>query len=114
MLTTRKRSKLTNSYRRSCARRFNQKLRSILHVTRTECCESIFLRWPEVTGKRYCRLNFKKCTSRGHKLRQHGRGQNGKSGNCSDNTVTWSIHSQQIWHVRCDTQERDVKQYGVS
>ena len=72
-LTARKPSELTKSYRRSCARRFNLKRRSILPVIKTECCESIFLWWPEVTVRRYCRL------TRGN-LRAETFGTRGKGG----------------------------------
>ena len=57
-----------------------------LHVTRTKCCESIFLRLPEATGKRYYHLSWKKFTSRDiwnkrktrtTKPRQHGLCQSG-------------------------------------
>ena len=57
-----------------------------LHVTRTKCCESIFLRLPEATGKRYYHLSWKKFSSRDiwnkektrtTKPRQHGLCQSG-------------------------------------
>ena len=64
-----------------------------LGVTRTDCCQSIFPRLPEVTGRRYYHLNWKKSTSRDiwdksktrtTKPRQHGRCQSGKNGSSSD------------------------------
>ena len=87
--TARKPSESIKSYRKSCVRCSSPKQRSIEHVTRTECCESTSLRWPGVTGKKYCRRNLKRYSSRGDwehtkrrttKQRQHERCQNGKSG----------------------------------
>ena len=37
---------------------------SIMRATKTECCESIFLRWPGVIGKKCCHLNSGKYSSR--------------------------------------------------
>ena len=39
------------------------KLRSILLANKAECCGSIFLRWPEVTERGYCRLKSRKFIS---------------------------------------------------
>ena len=79
---------------RKKAERINQELQKKLcqtfqrPVTRTECCENIFFRLPEVTEKRYYLLIWKKITSRDiwnekktrtTKRRQHGLCQSGKS-----------------------------------
>ena len=45
-------SESIRSYSRTGARHSKPKRRSTLHVTRTECCERLFLRLPEATGRR--------------------------------------------------------------
>ena len=55
----RKPSESIRSYRRNGARHPKPKRRSILHMIRTECCESIFLRLPEVSGRKYYFLIWK-------------------------------------------------------
>ena len=120
--TARKLSESIRSYRRICARHSKPKLQLTWRVTRTKCCESIFLKLPEVTEKRSYLLIWKKFTNRDiwskrktrtTKPRQHDLCQNGKSGSSSDNIVTWDIRSQRSWLVHCDTQVQDGKQYGL-
>ena len=120
--TARKLSESIRSYRRICARHSKPKLLLTWRVTRIKCCESIFLKLPEVTEKRYFLLIWKKFTNRDiwfkrkmrtGKPRQHDLCQNGKSGSSSDNIVTWDIRSQRSWLVHCDTQEQDGKLYGL-
>ena len=109
-------------YRRSCARHSKPKRRLTLRVTRTERCESIFLRLQEVTWRRYYHLSWKKFTSRDiwkkrktktTKPRQHGLFQSGKNGSSSDNTVTWDIRSQRSLLVRYGTEEQGGKLFGL-
>ena len=115
---------------RKKAERINQELQKNLCQTfqteaaidlacdQTECCESIFLRLPEVTGRRYYHLSWKKFTSRDiwnkrktrtTKPRKHDLCQNGKSGSSSDNIVTWDIRSERSWLVHYGMQEQDEK-----
>ena len=107
---------------RICAKHSKPKLQLTWRVTRIKCCESIFLKLPEVAEKRYFLLIWKKFTSRDiwfkrktrtTKMRQHDLCQNGKSGSSSDNIVTWDIRSRRSWVVHCDTQEQDGKLHGL-
>ena len=118
----RKLSESIRSYRRICARYSIPKLQLTWRVTRIKCCESIFLKLPEVTEMRYFLLIWKKFTSRDirfkrktrtTKPRQHDLCQNGKSGSSSDNMVTWDIRRRRSWLVLYDTQEQDGKLYGL-
>ena len=120
--TARKPNKSIRSFRRNCARHLKLKLQLTWRVTRMECCESIFLRLAEVTEKRSYLLIWKNFTNRDFwiksktrttKPRQHGLCQNGKCGSCSDNTVTWDIHSQRGWLVHYGTQEQGAKLCGL-
>ena len=121
--TARELSESIRSYKRICARHSKPKQQLTWRVTRTGCCESIFLRLPEVIEKRCYHLIWKKFTSRDiwnkrktrtTKPRQHDLCQSGESWSSSDNIVTWDIRSQRSWFVPCGMQEQGEKLYGCS
>ena len=94
-----------------------------LRVTRIKCCESIFLKLPEVTEKRCFLLIWKKFTNRDIWFKRKTEddetetartlSEREKRESYSDNIVTWDIRSRRSWLVHCDTQEQDGKLYGL-
>ena len=120
--TAREPNESIRSYRRNCARHSKPKLQLTWRVTRIKCCESIFLKLPDVTEKKYFLLIWKilRTETRGSRGRrgrrnrgQHELCQSGKSGSSSDNIVTWDIRSHRSWLVPNDIQQQGEKLYGL-
>ena len=119
--TARKLSESIRSYRRICARHSKPKLQLTWRVTRIKCCESILLKLPEVTEKRYFLLIWKKFTNRDLVQKEDEDDETETARPLSEREkrelfrqhLTWDIRSRRNWLVRYDTEEQDRKLHGL-